>query len=210
MVHLKARIPGTLFQSGFGPKRQTAARKRAAGFLFSGAEEEDFMKYFYAAMTGIVLIAITACGGKDAGSGNAEPEKAGPAASVMPAGRPDDGAAPEPDLAAAPAAVLPDPAPIPETETPEDPLHQKLIGTAWRVGEVDVTILDARTLFLKGGAAAKIATGGFETRYHYENGSIAVQVLGNTLAGVWDGENLVIDGTPAVSLQAGTEKEGEE
>jgi len=78
-----------------------------------------------------------------------------------------------------------------------DPMHEKLIGTEWMVGDYHVAFKDAETVRVKGGPLATLAPNGLDATYKLEDGIIEVQAMGQTRTGTWDGEELVVDGNVA-------------
>lgn len=111
----------------------------------------------------------------------------------------------------APAPVAPPPAtsqaaPAPAAAAPAanmDPLQQKLVGTSWKLDEIEAAFIDGSKVKLKGGPIKDFMPQGLDAKYTYErdpsgNGLITVSALGQSKKGTWDGEKLVMDGTAGV------------
>jgi len=104
----------------------------------------------------------------------------------------------------------PEPAPAPEAAAPAEPAtpaiseagatdatHAALIGTEWTAKGVEATFVAADRVHLKGGPV-QMFPDGIEAQYTYsEDGTLELTLMGNTLSGSWDGEQLVIDGERA-------------
>jgi hypothetical protein len=120
-------------------------------------------------------------------------------------GAPRDAAAPTPPAQvqgpALPSerAVAPPPAhtPPPESEMPSDPVHRALVGTAWRVKDMEARFLDARRVHVRGPQIEPYAPGGITAKYRYDAGRIALDVMGRPFACVWDGAVLTVNGMAA-------------
>jgi hypothetical protein len=99
-------------------------------------------------------------------------------------------------------AAVPPPAYTPpaESEMPTDPVHRKLVGTAWRVKELEARFLNARQIHVRGPQTEPYAPGGITAKYKYDNGSIELNILGQPFACVWDGTVLTINGMPAEAV----------
>ncbi len=137
----------------------------------------------------MMVITLGACGGK-----KCEESKTPAAAPAVTPQAP----APTAPAASTPAAV---PGTVPAAAAvaaPTDPLHQKLVGTHWMVGDFDVTFQDAQTLMVKGGPLAQTAPNGLAAKYSYENGILKVIAMGQAKTGTWDGTKLVVDGKEGV------------
>lgn len=130
----------------------------------------------------LLALGLSACGGK---SEEPAPASAKPQAATPPA--PPAGASP-----AAPAAEL--------AESASDPLHQKLIDSAWTIGDFQIRFLDAAGILLKGGPLKDIAPNGLKGQYTYKDGVVTISAMGQTKTGTWDGEKLVIDGKEGVKI----------
>jgi hypothetical protein len=99
-------------------------------------------------------------------------------------------------------AAVPAPAYTPPTESemPADPVHRKLVGTAWRVKDLEARFLNARQIHVRGPQTEPYAPGGITAKYKYDNGRIELNILGQPFACVWDGTVLTINGMPAEAL----------
>ncbi len=133
----------------------------------------------------VVLLALglCACGGK---SEEPAPAPAAPPAATPPA--PPAATPPAPPALPAAAAAA---APVADVS---DPIHQKLIGTAWTVGDFEIAFQDAAGILLKGGPLKDIAPNGLKGQYTYKDGAVTITAMGQSKTGTWDGEKLVIDG----------------
>ena len=80
-------------------------------------------------------------------------------------------------------------------ELPET--HRALVGTTWVVGDFQARFLDGDTVFIAGTPLAEIAPAGMEAPYTIADGVIEVSAAGETKAGTWDGETLMMDGVVA-------------
>jgi len=164
------------------------------------------MKWLCLGLTMVFAVALGACSANPPAP-SAQPQKPGAPAPTaekpkvsIPAAAPAAPAAPAPVAAApaAPAAAAPA-APA----APLDPLQQKLVGTSWKLGEIEAAFTDGSKVKLKGGPLKDIMPQGLDAKYTYErdpsgNGLITVSALGQTKKGTWDGEKLVMDGTAGV------------
>lgn len=160
-----------------------------------------------ALITGAVVVAALAgCGGsKPAPAPAAEAEAAAPAVAVeapvvveaapveaMPA------EAPAVETAPASEAAAEQPAPA----APADDLHQKLIGTKWKLGDIDVHFKDAETVHLNGGPLTMMTAGkGLDAKYAYSEGGLRVNAMGQSKTGTWDGTSLTVDGEAGVKVE---------
>ncbi len=99
-------------------------------------------------------------------------------------------------------AVVPPPAytPPPESEMPSDPVHRKLVGTAWRVKDLEARFLNAHQIHARGPQTEPYAPGGITAKYTYDGGKIELNILGKPFSCVWDGTALTINGMPAEAL----------
>ena len=120
-------------------------------------------------------------------------------------GGPDPAPAPKPAAPpAAAAAVLPAPAPPPApVALPEDPVHRKLVGTQWTLGDLKVTFVDRDRLRVEGGDVAPYAPSGITVKYTYTDGKVAANIMGRAMAAVWDGAALSVNGLPATPVNPG-------
>lgn len=105
-------------------------------------------------------------------------------------------------------AAVPPPAytPPPESEMPVDPVHRKLVGTAWRVKDLEARFLNAGQIHVRGPQTEPYAPGGITAKYKYDAGKIELNVLGKPFACVWDGTALTINGMPAEALPPQTQE----
>lgn len=143
---------------------------------------------------------LTACGGETASA----PPPAPPLPAVQP---PLPAPVPAPTSAVAPPAPVSQPAPA-AMETVEaqdvaptmDPqaLHQALIGTSWRVGDMQIKFLDESKVFAKGGMIAELSLEGITASYTFENGKITATAAGKSVMGAWDGQKLLFAGQEGV------------
>ena len=123
-------------------------------------------------------------------------------------GAPKDAAAPVPITQekgpALPSerATVPPPAytPPPESEMPSDPVHRKLVGTAWKVKDLEARFLNARQIHVRGPQVEPYAPGGITAKYSYDAGKIGLNILGKPFECVWDGTTLTINGMAAEAL----------
>ncbi len=123
-------------------------------------------------------------------------------------GAPKDTAAPVPlALEKGPSlpserAAAPPPAytPPPESEMPADPAHRTLVGTTWRVKELEACFLNARQVHVRGSQIEPYAPGGITAKYTYEGGKIAFNILGKAVECAWDGTTLTINGMAAEAV----------
>ena len=88
--------------------------------------------------------------------------------------------------------------PPPSVPDSLSPLHQSLIGTKWKIGDISAHFKTANQVTLQGGPFAELAMQGVETAYTFEDGNITIRVLGETQTGTWDGTTLSINNTTAV------------
>jgi hypothetical protein len=98
----------------------------------------------------------------------------------------------------APAATTPTQPAAEQPAGAADATQQKLIGTTWQVGDIQVTFTSANKVKLAGGPIANAAPNGLDADYSYQNGTLEVTALGQTKNGTWDGDKLVVDGNVAV------------
>ncbi len=79
---------------------------------------------------------------------------------------------------------------------------EQLIGTDWIVGDMVVSFKDAGSLVVRGGVVDEMAPDGVQGSYTVTNGNVEVlvEIMGeqHVRRGTWDGERLVVDGTPAI------------
>ena len=99
-------------------------------------------------------------------------------------------------------AAVPPPVytPPPESEMASDPVHRKLVGTAWRVKDLEARFLNAHQIHVRGPQTEPYAPGGITAKYTYDAGKIELNILGKPFACVWDGTTLTINGMPAEAL----------
>ncbi len=148
-----------------------------------------------AALTGATL---EGCGREAPPQQTAAPDPLAPAVTVpplpAPAAQPE--APPVPAEAPAPEEAAPAEAPAP----PRDPaeLHQALVGTAWRIGDMEIAFLDEKKVFAKGGMVADLTLEGLTASYALDNGVITATAAGRTLTAEWDGQKLRVAGKEAV------------
>ncbi len=88
----------------------------------------------------------------------------------------------------------------PESELPADPVHRKLVGTAWRAKDLEARFLSAQRIHVRGPQTEPYAPGGITAKYRYDAGNITLDILGKPIACVWDGTALTINGMPAEAL----------
>ncbi len=153
------------------------------------------MKQCLTLMLVVVLSAtVVACGGKSEEAAKPRTPTPTPAATPTPAPPPVP-SPPAEETATAPAAETGEEEAGEEAPKAVDPLHEKLIGTAWMLGDVHVQFLDAEKVVLKGGPLNALAPNGLTANYSYKDGLVEVSAIGQTKTGTWDGEKLVVDGT---------------
>ncbi|NLV42499.1 MAG: hypothetical protein GXY15_14905 [Candidatus Hydrogenedentes bacterium] len=112
--------------------------------------------------------------------------------------------APAPTPAPKPPAVAPAPEPAPApVALPEDPVHRKLVGTQWTLGDLKVTFLDRDRLRVEGGDVSPHAPGGITVKYAYTDGKVEANVMGQAIAAAWDGAALSVNGLPATAVNPG-------
>jgi hypothetical protein len=79
---------------------------------------------------------------------------------------------------------------------------EQLVGSDWIIGDMVVSFKDTQTLSVKGGAVEEMAPNGVEGTYSIKNGAVEVlvEIMGeqHVRRGTWDGERLIVDGTPAL------------
>lgn len=90
-----------------------------------------------------------------------------------------------------------------ETHPGLDPLHRKLVGTQWRINDIEVEFLGPEKVFVQGGVLTEFYPDGTEARYTYADGAVVVSVMGQSTEAQWDGEQLRVGGMPAVALETG-------
>ena len=83
---------------------------------------------------------------------------------------------------------------------PSDPVHRKLVGTAWKAKDFEARFLNAHQIHVRGPQTEPYAPGGITAKYSYSGGSIELNILGKPFACVWDGTALTINGMPAEAL----------
>ena len=83
---------------------------------------------------------------------------------------------------------------------PSDPLHRKLVGTAWKVKDLEARFLNAHQIHVRGPQTEPYAPGGITAKYKYDAGKIEVNIMGQPFVCVWDGTALTINGMPAEAL----------
>ena len=114
--------------------------------------------------------------------------------------------APAPKLAAPPAAAAAPSVPAPPPASvalPEDPVHRKLVGTQWTLGDLKVTFVDRDRLRVEGGDVAPHAPSGITVKYAYTDGKVEANVMGQAIAAAWDGAALSVNGLPATPVNPG-------
>ncbi len=90
----------------------------------------------------------------------------------------------------------------PEAAPGLDPLHQKLLGTKWRINDIEVAFIAPDKVFVQGGALTQFYPDGTEARYTYNDGAVVVSVMGQSTGAQWDGERLLVNGMPAQAVPA--------
>ena len=142
-----------------------------------------------------LAVALAACGGKSEEAAKPPTPTPTPAATPTPAPPATVPSPPAVETATAPAAETGEEEAGEKSMTELDPLHAKLVGTAWMLGDIHVQFLDAEKVMLKGGPLNALAPNGLTAKYSYKDGLVEVSAIGQTKTGTWDGEKLVVDGT---------------
>jgi len=86
---------------------------------------------------------------------------------------------------------------------PEDPVHRKLVGTQWTLGDLKVTFVDRDRLRVEGGDVTPHAPSGITVKYTYTDGKVEANVMGQAIAAAWDGAALSVNGMPATPVNPG-------
>jgi hypothetical protein len=88
-----------------------------------------------------------------------------------------------------------------DVEVPENP-DNSLSGTTWAFDEYTVTFEDQPLAHVKGGKVDEVDPAGVQAVYVLEDsGRIEIGALGESRTGLWDGEDLVIDGISGKQLE---------
>jgi hypothetical protein len=83
---------------------------------------------------------------------------------------------------------------------PTDPIHAKLIGSAWKIQDMEIRFLSGDKMHVLGAKITPYSPGGITTRYRYSSGQMEINVMGQPFALTWDGTTLAVNGLAATKI----------